>query len=118
MSIPLIPIMHELCFPLASIFLKEKSDGVKIIPVIFVREPYFMVCVDIVEDVLQGIIDNRTEIGWIKVVETVQEVANIIVVEVTAKTTQDSGKTTQVSPKTPQGALQDRTKTPNIAPRS
>ena len=78
MGIPLLPIMHEFCFPLATIFLKDKSDGVKIVPVIFVHEPHFMVRVEIVEDVFQGIIDTRRD---------VQKVDNVIVFGVTSKTT-------------------------------
>ena len=87
MGTSLIPIMREFCFPLASIFLKDKSNGAKIVPVIFAYEPHFMVRVKLFEDGLLGIIDNRTKIRWIKVIKTVQEVVNVIVVRVTTKTT-------------------------------
>ena len=57
-----LPLMHKLHFPFVSILLKEKSDGVKIVPIILAREPHFMVSIEVVENVLQVITDNRTEI--------------------------------------------------------
>ena len=76
--------MHTRHFPFTSMLLKDKSDGGKVVQVIFVHESYFMVNIEVIEDVLQVNIDNRTQIGLIKVVETVQEVANAIVVGIAA----------------------------------
>ena len=56
MGVPPLPFVHKRCFLLPLFFLKDKSDGVKIVPVIFVHETGFMVSIEVVEDVLPAVL--------------------------------------------------------------